>query len=141
MKYVIDSSVAIKWVLAEQDDAIARRLRDDFRKGVHELLTPEVFHIEVAHTLTRTERQGRITTGQAVALWTDVMTTPPHFHSSFPLAVRAIDISSQMRDGVYDCLYVALAEREQCEFVTADDKLVKNLQAKFPFIFELKTLP
>src|SRR5437764_5957293 len=31
------------------------------------------------------------------------------------------DISSQLRQSVYDCLYVALAERESCELVTADD--------------------
>jgi len=42
---------------------------------------------------------------------------------------------------VYDCLYVALAEREGCEFVTADDRLVRNLQARFPFIVSLSTLP
>jgi putative transposase len=37
---------------------------------------------------------------------------------------RAIAISSAVRIGVYDCLYVALAEREGCEFVTADARLV-----------------
>jgi predicted nucleic acid-binding protein len=31
-----------------------------------------------------------------------------------------------MRCGVYDCLYVALAEREGCEFLTSDDKVLKN---------------
>jgi len=29
-----------------------------------------------------------------------------------------------MRIGVYDCLYVALAEREQCRVVSADKRLV-----------------
>jgi len=46
-----------------------------------------------------------------------------------------------MRVGVYDCLYVALAEREGCELITADDKLVKNLQPHFPFIVPLASLP
>ena len=39
-----------------------------------------------------------------------------------------------MRCGVYDCLYIALAEREGCEFLTADDKLVKNLGAQLPYV-------
>jgi hypothetical protein len=34
--------------------------------------------------------------------------------SYLPLMSRAIDIASQMRCGVYDCLYVALAEKEGC---------------------------
>jgi predicted nucleic acid-binding protein len=44
--------------------------------------------------------------------------------SSLALLPRAYELSSQMRIGVYDCLYVALAEREQCELVTADQRLV-----------------
>ena len=38
------------------------------------------------------------------------------------------------RIGVYDCLYVALAEREACELVTADLRLVTNLGTLFPII-------
>jgi predicted nucleic acid-binding protein len=34
-----------------------------------------------------------------------------------------------------------LAEREQCELVTADDRLVRALQAVFPFILPLASLP
>jgi predicted nucleic acid-binding protein len=36
---------------------------------------------------------------------------------------------------------VALAEREGCELVTVDDKLVRNLQPRFPFIIHLTALP
>jgi predicted nucleic acid-binding protein len=46
-----------------------------------------------------------------------------------------------MRCGVYDCLYIALAEREGCEFLTADDKLVKNLGAQLPYVVSLASLP
>ena len=35
----------------------------------------------------------------------------------------------------------ALAEREGCLFITADDKLVRNLQGRFPFIVPLASLP
>jgi predicted nucleic acid-binding protein len=45
-----------------------------------------------------------------------------------------------MRCGVYDCLYVALAEREGCEFITADDRFVRNLGAQFPFIVSLASM-
>ena len=38
------------------------------------------------------------------------------------------------RIGVYDCLYVALAERKACELVTADLRLVTNLGTLFPII-------
>ncbi|MBI3411487.1 MAG: type II toxin-antitoxin system VapC family toxin [Planctomycetes bacterium] len=62
-------------------------------------------------------------------------------HPYRPLLPRAVAISSAMRCGVYDCLYVALAERERCEIITADDKLLKNLGAQFPFIISLASMP
>ena len=45
-----------------------------------------------------------------------------------------------MRIGVYDCLYVALAERRKCKLVTADDRLVNNLRPHFSFIVALASL-
>ena len=141
MKNVIDSSVAVKWVLAEKDDVKARQLRDEFRNAVRDLLAPDVFTTELAHALTRAERQKRITPGEALVLWTDVMTTSPKLGPGLPLTPRAIEISSQMHIGVYDGLYIALAERERCEFITADDRLFRNLHSKFPLIVALSTLP
>ena len=62
-------------------------------------------------------------------------------HPYEPLLIRAIDISSQTRGGLYDCLYIALAERESCEMVTADDKLLRAVQSTFPFVIPLANLP
>ena len=58
MKYVLDACVALRWVLIEQDSDKARRLRDDYQNQIHELIAPESFSIECAHSLTRKERQG-----------------------------------------------------------------------------------
>src|SRR5262245_6361840 len=141
MKYVVDSSVAFKWEVPETDSDKANLLRDDGRNGIHELLAPDFFPLELAHALTRAERQGRIAIGQAQLFWSDAMTTPPILMTSLPLALRAINISSSIRIGVYDCLYVALAELEKSDFITADDKLVLNVQKQFPFVKHLRTLP
>jgi predicted nucleic acid-binding protein len=141
MKYVLDSSVALKWVLPEPLSDKARQLRDDYRHLIHELLAPDIFPAESAHALARAERRKIIALGDAAKLFGDLMMTAPQFHPYRHLLSRALAIASPMRIGVYDCLYVALAEREKCELVTADDRLVKNLQAKFPFILHLNTFP
>jgi predicted nucleic acid-binding protein len=141
MKLVLDSSVAFKWVVPESDSDKADRLREDVRSGTTEILAPDVFPAELGHALTRAERQGRILVGQAEIFWADVMTTPPQLEPSSPLMTRAIQISSQLRIGVYDCLYVALVERQGCDFVTADYKLFRNLKPYFPFIIPLASLP
>ncbi len=85
MKYVIDSSVAFKWVVPEADSAKARQLRDDYQHRIHELLAPDIFHFEFAHALTRAERQGRITSGQAFALWMNAMSSSPRLYSALSL--------------------------------------------------------
>jgi len=141
MKRVLDSSVGFKWVVPEVDTDKAVRLRDDYRKGLIELLAPDVFPVEIAHALTRAERQGRITPMNGALHLADVMSTLPQLFACLPLLPRAYAISSQMRIGVYDCLYVALAEREGCDLVTADDKLIKTLKPRFPFIVSLASLP
>ena len=141
MKRVLDSSVCFKWVVPELYTDKALVLRNDFNKSIVELIAPDIFPIEVAHAITRAERLKRITPTQGALALADVMSTLPQLFPYIPLLARAYEISSQMRIGIYDCLYVALAERETCDLVTADDKLIKNLQPRFPFIVHLSSLP
>ena len=69
------------------------------------------------------------------------MMDSPRLFPTVPLMDRAIQIATVARIGVYDCLYVALAEREGCDFITADDRLVRALGPTFPFIICLASLP
>ncbi len=73
--------------------------------------------------------------------FSDILKSSPVLHPAIPLLPRAIDICLQIKESVYDCLYVALAEREACDLVTDDDRLVNNLQAQFPFVKNLALLP
>ena len=141
MRAVLDSSVAIKRVLPEVDTPKAVRLRNEFRRGLHELLAPDVFPVEVAHSLTRAERKGVIRPPDSVKRLNSVLSYPPILYPYLSLLPKAISISSQTKQGVYDCLYVVLAEREGCELVTADQKLIRNLGPLFPFITPLSSLP
>jgi predicted nucleic acid-binding protein len=50
-------------------------------------------------------------------------------------------MTSQARIRVYLCLYVALAERENCELATTDDRLLRTLRPTFRFIIALGSLP
>ena len=38
---------------------------------------------------------------------------------------------------VYDCIYLALAEAESCEFVTADDQFARGPLGSYPFVVSL----
>ena len=142
MKHVVDASVAFKWVVNEPLADKARLLRDDFRNGINDLLAPDIFPAEIGNAILIAERRGIVPSGQGSTLLADVMTTVPQLHAVLPnLLPRAYAIAAQFQRTVYDCLYVALAEQEKCDMVTADDKLVNSLQHHFPFIRHLNTLP
>lgn len=55
MKYVLDASVALKWVLPESNSAKAMTLGEDYKRQIHELIAPDTFPVELAHALTRGE--------------------------------------------------------------------------------------
>jgi predicted nucleic acid-binding protein len=142
MKYVIDASIGFMWEVAEPLSSKAQLLRDDSQNGIHDLIVPDLFPNEVANALIVAERRGRILPGQATIFFTDLLTTLPAIHPSLPdLSTRALVIASSNLVSVYDCLYVSLAERENCELITADDKLVNKLQGLFPFIKHIRTFP
>lgn len=141
MKYVIDTSVGFKWAVREIDSDKAIRLRDDFNNAIHELLAPDLFQTEIANALAAAERSGRISPAEAALFFFDVLNNSPVLQPAILLLPRAIDMCLKTKQSVYDCLYVALAEKETCDFITADDKLVRNLQPQFPFIKHLSSLP
>jgi predicted nucleic acid-binding protein len=100
MKYALDASVGLKWVLVEPDADKARRLRDDFQNQIHELIAPDSFPLECAHALARAERRGMIP--DARKLWGDLMLDSPLLFPCLPLMDRALTIASQAHIGVYD---------------------------------------
>jgi predicted nucleic acid-binding protein len=141
MKYVVDSSVALKWVLPEADSVKAVRLRDEYRNGLHELLAPDIFPSEIANGLASAERQKRIRPGESAIFLNDILSAAPALHSSAPLLIRAMELAISTKQAVYDCIYMALAEAESCEMVTADDQFARALRPSYPFIISLVALP
>lgn len=136
MKYALDVNVGVKWILSEPDSDLAIALRDDVVAGIHELIAPDTFVIEAAHVLTRSERQGLITDPQAKL--NDIMANGPALLPYMPLVARAIEMSRQCFCGVFDMLYVALAEREGCEVITADQRMINAVQPHYPFVKHLR---
>jgi predicted nucleic acid-binding protein len=141
MKYVLDCSVALKTVLPEVDSWKAIQLLKEYRQAIHELLAPDIFPPEVANGLATAERQARIQSGEAGIFLADLLQNAPIIYSSIPLLARATEISVADKVAVYDCIYLALAEREGCEMVSADDVFVKKMRTKFPFLVRLADLP
>ncbi len=141
MKYVIDSGIAVKFAIPEIDSDKAIRLIDEYREGIHQLHSADLFPTEVCNALMMAERRARIPAGTAEPLFQDILKVCPVLHQAIPLLPRALQLAQTYRQTVYDCLYVALAEREGCELVSADAKLIKAVQPSMPFVISLSSLP
>jgi predicted nucleic acid-binding protein len=128
MKLVLDASVGLKFCLPEPDVAKALQLRDEFRKGMHELYAPDIFPVEIAHALSKACRQHRISLAEAKAHYASILSDCPDIQPSLPLLERAYELALDLRTRVYDCLYVCLAEEQGCLLVTADAKAVATFQ-------------
>src|SRR5437016_5133023 len=100
MKYVLDSSVAFKWVVQETDTPKALQLREDFRNAIHELIAPDFFPYEVGNALTKAERQKIIKPPDGWTAWLTVMMDCPALINPAHLMPRAYAISSHFRSAL-----------------------------------------
>jgi predicted nucleic acid-binding protein len=123
MKYVLDSSVALKMVLPEPDSSQALNFID----AGHALIAPDIYLGEVAHVLSKLLRQHVLIEEEVREKLNVLMDARPALKLSTRLLPAAWEIALHTRCSMWDAFYVALAEAEQCEMVTSDERLVKNL--------------
>lgn len=141
MKIVVDASVAVRWEIAGPHPSHANRLREDYRNNVHALFAPESILWETGNALIKAERQKVIHPGEARSLFQDFLTTQPLVHGARQFLHSAMALALQTKAGYYDCMYIILALRENCEFFTADDRLLRILQGqpKFKLVRSIAT--
>jgi predicted nucleic acid-binding protein len=120
MTAVIDASVAVKWVLPEAGSERAAALRAESES----LVAPSLVAAEVGSAIWRAVARGDVRAADAVR---DLRVAVAQFHQLVPLeqlAERALELANQLRHPIYDCFYLALAERERAPLITADDRLL-----------------
>jgi predicted nucleic acid-binding protein len=141
VKYVLDASVALKWVLPEPDSPQAIALRDAYTNQVHQLHAPDIFSVEIAYALAKVYHRGLLTQAEATQSLADILRVSPTLHPAAPLLARAFELATAQRVSLYDCVYVALAEQQQCQLVTADQRLINSLPSQSSLILELAAVP
>jgi predicted nucleic acid-binding protein len=131
---VLDASVVLKVFLNEPDTPKARAL---FSLNAL-LLAPEMARIEVASGIIRRFRVGGITRVEAQAALLDAADLfrqgGVDIKPDIEVLPRASEISLDIKRPLKDCLYIALAELEKCDFVTADSTLIARAGGAFPFM-------
>ncbi len=121
---VIDASVALKWVLNDEEHvAEASALLLDQRAGLLELHAPELLGYEFSNVLWVASRQGRITPANARAAIQLFRQLGILYHPLADVWDDAVNLAFQYQRSVYDSAYVALAQRLGVWLFTGDRRL------------------
>jgi len=126
VSWVIDASIAVKWVIPEVLSEQADRVRD----GQDDVLAPDLLLVEVANALWRKSTAREISAREADAAFDLVRRSGIDLRPTAPLLPRAMDVARRLGHPVYDCVYLALAQREHASFVTADHRLLRRLSTR-----------
>lgn len=127
-RYVVDASVAAKWLLVEEYSLNAESLRG----GGHALLGPDLLLVELANVVRSWCRGGVLTRPTATRLVSLLGQFDIDIRASGDLLPAALEIALSHNRSVYDALYLSLALREGCQFVTADRRLYESVAPHFP---------
>ena len=125
MRLVVDASVAVKWLVAEEDTEAANRLL----QGSHELHAPRLLASEVANALWRKVRLGEIPHGDAGLLAAAVTEMPLLWSDDERVCADSIRLALELERPVYDCVYLALGHRIGATLVTADIRFANAMKA------------
>ena len=120
MIFVIDANVGLKWFIEEHRSPAARKILE---KGTS-FIVPDIFIPEICNVVWKKFKNQEVTAEQGQAIVTNVPAVIDHIVPTAELAQRAFALAVQFNHPVYDCLYLALAERESITLITDDAKLV-----------------
>ena len=128
MILVVDASVAIKWFVEENlhDEALALLQHSD------RLQASELVAAELANVVWKKRRREEITQSQARTV---VSAISNYLSVLYPIVLdheRALELAVFLEHPVYDCLYLACAERVGGVLVTADRAFLHKVKGS-PF--------
>lgn len=133
--WVLDASVAARWFLPPKQETLVEEslaVLDEFAAGRCRLMVPDLFWPEVGNILWKAVRAGRVTAANAEASMDMLIGLGLETRASAKLAKPALQIAIGCGQPAYDSMYVALAVMSGIALLTADERLVNALGARFP---------
>lgn len=99
------------------------------------LVAPSFMAAEVATALLRKTKRGELDSQHGEAALGTLFRIDIDLVWDHQLVHRAYEIARELdTPTVYDCLYVALAEREHCDFWTTDVCFARAAASRYPFV-------
>lgn len=131
----VDSSLAAKWSFVEEYSFQARALVRDALGRQEPIIAPPLLLSEVTNVIRQRLRQGRLDLAEARALLAQLLAVPLSLQAPETLYDRALVLADQYNlPAVYDAHYVALTELLDATLWTADQRLLRALGGRLPFV-------
>ena len=124
IRYVVDASVAAKWLFNEEHTAAAGRLL----RGGYDLWAPELVRTEMASIVWKRWRLGDLSPPEAKEVSAAFALAPLNYRPDETILEAALEIAIGAERSIYDSLYLALAIERGCRMVTADGKFFNALK-------------
>jgi predicted nucleic acid-binding protein len=134
---IVDASVALKWVMDEDDSDKAAALLSRWFVRETTVLAPVLLMYELTNAIYQHVRRGEIDRDDTSQTLDDALLRFLELDSpgDSSLSRRAMELAQQYRlPATYDAHYLALAEREDCEYWTADARLWNAVKGKLPWV-------
>ena len=122
-QFVVDACVAIKWLIPETQSEDAAKLLN----ANHTLFAPDLLLAETGNVLWKKIRAGQISQAEGLQALELIQNSPLQFFKTPLLLQDAFDLATRLDRSIYDCFYLALAIRQECQMVTADEKFLNAL--------------
>ncbi len=119
---VVDASIAVKWVVQEHGTPEALALR---QRG--KLIAPELLVAECANVLWKKVQRRELSKGEAHLAARLLQAAEIELLPTRSLLEAATRIAIELDHPAYGCLYFAMAVENGCQFVTADERLLRKL--------------
>jgi predicted nucleic acid-binding protein len=118
--FVIDASIAVKWVVQESGSEEARSLQR------HRLYAPDILVAECANILWKKVRLRQVTPRHARLAAELMERADIELMPMRGILTSAMELAIELDHPAYDCMYLALANTLACDFVTADARLLRK---------------
>jgi predicted nucleic acid-binding protein len=129
----VDASLAILWLLPAQKTPQAGFLLEHWVQENVDLIGPPLFNAEVTSTIRLHVYLHNILPEEGEAAFTKFFALAIQTVNPSGLYRKAWELAKKHnRSRTYDMQYLALAELVDCDFWTADERLVNSLQGKNP---------
>lgn len=121
MSLIVDANVLAKLLAEEQGSDAAR----DIFIREPDLIAPDLAVAEVFSALWKKWRRGEFGSDQLDEVPSVLGELVTRLVPIADLVERAAQMSRSLNHPIYDCFYLALAEREQLPLVTADKRMLE----------------